>query len=606
VKTVIVGGGKGCRAILQLLDAGRLRELGMDVAYVVDPDDQAPAILYAQRKGIQTFTEFGDAFADPDIQLVVELTGSQKVLDQIYNHLPAGVRVIDHQSARIFWDILDLERKLREELQARAALEEELAQDRQRAQDVLDSLPDLVVVLSPDKRIRVTNRRFFLETNIDPEEAIGQKCTDIFCSAGEDCADGACAFTHAVETGQPYATIVERKGPSPGFFEVTAVPRYDGEGNLYEIVETHHPVTTRISLQREVDRSEWLFRLFIESARDVISIKDSEGRYVVTNPASAGLFGLEPSDCIGKTAAELYDPDIAKVINQHDREVMYRRQALNYNETYVIGGKERHFETVRFPLLDHEGKVEGVCTIARDMTNRLHLQNQVLQSAKLAAVGKLAAGVAHEINNPLTGVLAYAEELFEEAADDDERRSDYKVIIRETLRCRDIVRTLLDFSRQEAPILQSGELNRVVNRTIPLVQKLPRFRDVELHLELADEVLAVDADSRQLQQVLLNLIMNAVDAMNGVGTIQIETGTESGKGFIAVSDSGPGVPDQDKSRIFEPFYSTKTTTGLGLSVSWGIVERHGGIIELGDSLFGGARFRIVLPLTDTNPGATSS
>ncbi len=90
MKTVIVGGGKGCRAILQLLDAGRLRELGMDVAYVVDPDDQAPAILYAQRKGIQTFTEFGDAFADPDIQLVVELTGDQKVLDQIYHHLPTG------------------------------------------------------------------------------------------------------------------------------------------------------------------------------------------------------------------------------------------------------------------------------------------------------------------------------------------------------------------------------------------------------------------------------------------------------------------------------------------------------------------------------------
>jgi two-component system NtrC family sensor kinase len=603
VKTAIVGGGKGCRAILKLLDAGRLRELAMDVAYVVDPDDDAPAMRFARRKGIATLADFTDAFADPDIQLVVELTGDQRVLDRIYHDLPAGVRVIDHLSARIFWDLLDLERKLREELRARAALEEELALDRQRAQDILDSLPDLVIVLAPDKRIRVTNRRFFLETNVDPEEAIGQKCSSVFCSAGDDGEESACAFEHAVATGQPYATIVERKRPKPGFFEVTAVPRYDGEGNLYEIVETHHPVTTRISLQREVERSEHLFRLFIESALDIISIKDRDGRYMVTNPASAGLFGLEPSDCVGKSAAELYDPDIAKLINQHDREVMHRRKALNYNETYVIGGRERQFETLRFPLLDREGNVEGVCTIARDVTHRVQLQNQVLQSAKLAAVGKLAAGVAHEINNPLTGVLAYAEELLEDADENDGRRADYEVIIRETLRCRDIVRNLLDFSRQEAPVLQCGELNDVVRRTLPLVEKLPRFRDIELHLDLADEGLGVDADSRQLQQVLLNLIMNAADAMNGVGSIQIETGSEGGKGFISVSDSGPGVPDADKSRIFEPFYSTKTTTGLGLSVSWGIVERHGGVIELGDSRFGGARFRIVLPLTAAQPGA---
>jgi two-component system NtrC family sensor kinase len=224
------------------------------------------------------------------------------------------------------------------------------------------------------------------------------------------------------------------------------------------------------------------------------------------------------------------------------------------------------------------------------------LQDQVTQSAKLAAVGKLAAGVAHEINNPLTGVLAYAEDLRDEAAPGDERRADYEVIIRETLRCRAIVRSLLDYSRQEEPVFQTGDLSDVVRKTITLVEKLPNFRDIDLRVDLGRVSLPVDADHRQLQQVLLNLIINALDAMDGDGIIAIQTGHEASKAFVSVSDSGPGIPDQQKSRIFEPFYTTKATTGLGLSVSWGIVERHRGTIELRDSRLGGACFRIVLPL----------
>ena len=596
MKTLIVGGGKGCLAILQIMDAGHLRELAMDVVCVADIDPEAPAMRYARDQGLLTVTDFREAIVQSGAQLILELTGSHDLLDQIYHELPPGVRVIDHQSARIFWDLLKLERSLRNELKARAALEEALAADRQRAQDILDSLPDMVVVLAPDKSIRMTNRRFFLESGVDQEEALGKSCTETVCRDQPHFVDGGCPFELAVTLGQPVSAVVERQRPQQDFFEVTACPQYDDEGNLVEVVETHHPITKRIMLQREAEKSERLFRQFIASARDIISIKDRQGRYLVTNLASAELFGLEPRDCIGKTARELYSSVIAGKIEARDHLVMEAGEHLALNEVYSINGKDHHFETVCFPLIDFAGEIEGVCTIARNVTRRRQLQEQVNQSAKLAAVGKLAAGVAHEINNPLTGVLAYAEDLRDDAAPGDERRADYEVIIRETLRCRAIVRSLLDYSRQEEPVFQTGDLSDVVRKTVTLVEKLPNFRDVDLRVDLGRESLPVDADHRQLQQVLLNLIINALDAMDGDGTIAIQTGHEAGKAFASVSDSGPGIPDQEKSRIFEPFYTTKATTGLGLSVSWGIVERHRGTIELRDSRLGGACFSIVLPL----------
>jgi PAS domain S-box-containing protein len=596
MKTVIVGGGRGCRAILELLAAGHLRELALDVVAVADLDDEAPGIAFARERGIATLTDYREALAVPDLRVVIELTSDHDLLDEIYHRVPAGVRVIDHESARIFWDLINIERQLKDELRLRAALEEELANDRERMQGVLDALPDIVIVLDPDKRVRMTNRRFSLACGVDPADAVGKGCRDIFCTAGSDPHADSCPFDEAVQRRRPVSRIIERQPPNQGFFEVTACPQFDRDGRLAEVVETHHPVTERILLQREVERSERTFRQFIEQAQDIISIKDRNGRYLVVNPMSAGLFDLQPADCVGKTAAELYEPEVARTIYEHDRLVMESREHASFDETYRINGREYQLEVTRFPIFDYNGEVDGVCTIARDVTEQRRLQTQVLQSAKLAAVGKLAAGVAHEINNPLTGILAYAEDLRDDAGPSDERREDYEVIVRETLRCRSIVRNLLDFARQESPIFQTADLREVVTKTLPLVERLPRFHDIGLQIEQHASPLPVDADSRQLQQVLLNLLMNAVEAMDGVGRLRVQSYRRADRGVIAVADSGPGIPVQDRARIFEPFYSTKATAGLGLSLSWSIVERHDGALELGESELGGAEFRVVLPL----------
>jgi PAS domain S-box-containing protein len=583
-----------------LLYAGYLRELQMDVVCVADNDPEAPGLVYARDKGLQTLADYRDGLKLPDLELILELTGRDEILADIYHQLPQGVRVIDHASARVFWDVMAMEQTLREELRTRTELKEELEADRARTRHILDSLPDIVLVLDENKRIIQANARFTEEYGISTEQATGCHCHEVFCGTPshlEFTGGESCPFDEAIAAGKPVAAILERHEPEHGFWEVTACPQYDEKGRLINVVETQHPVTKRIRLQREAEISERRLRQFIDSAHDIISIKDSEGRYLVYNPASAALFSKDRLEFIGRTAEEIYEPEIAKTITEHDREVMEQGEYRTYTEHYYINDQEYYLQTVRFPLFDFDGNVVGVATIARDITQERALQQQLLQSAKLAAVGKLAAGVAHEINNPLTGVLAYAEDLLEEADEDDERREDYRVIIRETLRCRDIVRHLLDFARQDEPDFKTVDLNSVVERALVLVEKLPRFHDITIARQLHPAPLSVTADSRQLQQVFLNLIINANDAMAGRGTITIMSGLRASgqRCFVSVMDTGPGVPDSQRERIFEPFYSTKATSGLGLAISWGIVERHGGTIETDDNPDGGAEFRVVLP-----------
>jgi two-component system NtrC family sensor kinase len=192
--------------------------------------------------------------------------------------------------------------------------------------------------------------------------------------------------------------------------------------------------------------------------------------------------------------------------------------------------------------------------------------------------------------------------MADEMSNDDPHKEDLKVIIRETLRCRDIVRNLLDFSRQESPKLEKIDPNQIVDQSLLLIVKLPQFRNIEIKEKLKAKIPTIQGDPSQLQQVLLNFMLNSAEAMQGKGSITITTkyDRKHDKCIIAVEDTGPGIPENLRDKIFEPFFSTKGTNGLGLAVGWGIIERHHGTIEVDKTKSGGALFRIILPVYDEN------
>jgi len=228
-------------------------------------------------------------------------------------------------------------------------------------------------------------------------------------------------------------------------------------------------------------------------------------------------------------------------------------------------------------------------------------QRQLLVSEKLASVGRLAAGVAHEINNPLTGILTFAEELLEEADDDAPQREDYEVIQHEAIRCRTIVRNLLDFARQGQPAAAAISPHLVLRRTVQLVGRLAAFHDVVLDDQVPADLPSVMGDATQLQQVFLNLMVNAAEAMQGNGRLTLRGRATEQDVVLELADTGPGIDEDDLPRIFEPFFSTKggKSSGLGLSVSWNIIDQHGGELSVESRRGQGTVFRVRLPAAPT-------
>jgi len=591
MKTAIVGGGKGCRCLLEFILGRGLVELPLDVLLVCDIVSNAPGVVYAAERGIATGTDLEQVFRLFGLELIIELTGDDRTAAEIQQRCRPGVRFMDHDLARIFWDLLLVQQKLE--------------QGQKQTQRILDSIPDIVMVLDQEMRIQTVNAGFSRLTGFSASQVRGQRCYDVLCRrlTPPAAADAGCPFRQVFETGKRVELVqVSDHVKVPGieqYFDITMIPLEKEEGKITQVVETLHPVNERVRLQREVEEAALRFREFIDSARDLISIKDLQGHYQVVNLATAKTFDLKVDDLIGKTPDELYPPGSADWISEHDREAIKQGKPVSFEETITLEDREIHLGTVRFPLRDYKGDVVGVCNISRDITEQRRLQRQLVQADKLAAIGKLAAGVAHEINNPLTGILAYAEDLLEDAQDDEERAEDYRVIIRETLRCRDIVRNLLDFARQATRRFEKTDLKEVVDNTLALVRRQAIFRDITLEQNLADGLPAVLGDKRQLEQVMLNLLVNAAEGMGGKGRIDISACVvDAGKYCqVAVADNGPGIPEDAIGRVFEPFFSTKTAShGLGLAVSWGIVEQHGGRIDVRNREEGGTVFTVILPV----------
>jgi two-component system NtrC family sensor kinase len=282
-------------------------------------------------------------------------------------------------------------------------------------------------------------------------------------------------------------------------------------------------------------------------------------------------------------------------------------RAVTISTDDELGYLARSFNTMTSELqLAHTELQESADELERKVEQRTaelkRMQAQMIQSEKMVAIGKLAAGVAHEINNPLTGVLTNSSLMLEDLPGDHPWREDIQTIVNETLRCRRIVKSLLDFSRQTKPQRTLLELNQVVEDVLALVRNQTVFRSIRIVYDLDPHLPTVLADADQIRQVVLNIVLNAAEAMVQGGELRIASSANASRKSVEVriSDAGPGIPDEVLARIFEPFFTTKKTgTGLGLAVAYGIMERHQGELRVETARGMGTTFTISLPIEGT-------
>jgi signal transduction histidine kinase len=338
--------------------------------------------------------------------------------------------------------------------------------------------------------------------------------------------------------------------------------------------------------------------IFVVLDGEVRLFREVEGREIVFHYLTAGRI-------IGLMALARSRPAVFSVEAETDVTVLpvtFERldAALRDSPSFTA-----HFVSVLVRSLARR----SVRSIEQQLQIREYATTRIKESERLAVVGHLAAGVAHELNNPLQGIVSYAHLLLERPTTDERQRSAIEKIVNQADRCRVIVRALLDFSRPSKPRKQSSDVNWMLNECIELLDGQAVFLNIEIDRNLDPDLPLVMADPSQMQQVFVNLIVNAAEAMDGTGHLTITTRQANGDVEIEFSDTGPGIAPEDVERVFDPFFSTKQAahgTGLGLAISYGIVREHQGGITVVSEAGAGATFVIRLPITADRPWSDSS
>jgi two-component system, NtrC family, sensor kinase len=358
-------------------------------------------------------------------------------------------------------------------------------------------------------------------------------------------------------------------------------------------------------LVEDLRQAELRFRTLFRAAPDAVFTVQLGGRVQEANDFVREITGLDPVQVVGKDLVEFVAPKDERRLRDALAaafaglpariEVEFRRRT-DPAEIRVVALAARRLPETDPPTL---------LLVGRDTTGEREMRARLMETERLAAVGELVAGVAHEVNNPLSSISAFAQLLLRDGSLTDAQRESVEVIRSETGRASQVVRDLLAFARRSAPQREPLDLNLVIERTIRLRNYQLTASNVHVDLALSSEIPAVTGEARQLQQVVLNLVTNAIQAVAGVGggTLSISTHAEGDHVVLDVADTGTGIPQALRARVFEPFFTTKPEgegTGLGLSVSYGIVTAHGGTIRLVDRVDGGpgARFIVTLPAVD--------
>jgi two-component system NtrC family sensor kinase len=459
---------------------------------------------------------------------------------------------------------------------------------------LLDSIGDGILTTDAHDRVTYANRAAAGLFGRDRGTLIGEELLKLFT---RDSGDAVRFGQSAARDGLPQVYEVEVAGRDECSVSVGAAPLVGANG-LIGTVLTLRDVTDTRRAHQELAKSESRYRHLFEDASDAIMTFDSLGRFTSVNDAGERISGYPRDELIGRFFGPLLP------LSELPRAVLEFRKALSGQpgqfESVVVrkDGERRHI-TITYSCPQRSREV--LCLI-RDATEEKQLQQQLVQSEKMGAIGQLVSGVAHELNNPLASITAFAQLMLSDGNLTAEDHHATEVIASESRRAARIVHNLLTFARQHKAEKTYADINQVIENTLELRGYDLSGRGIQIERSYADPPPSTMVDAYQLQQVILNLVTNAEQAIAGVERahhrLTVRTRRDGETIRIEIEDTGPGIPSDGLERIFNPFYTTKAVghgTGLGLSISLGIISEHGGRIWAENVPGAGAKFCVDLP-----------
>jgi two-component system, NtrC family, sensor kinase len=476
----------------------------------------------------------------------------------------------------------------------------------------IESFQRRIVVISPDFEILAASCHL---EGVDDAALVGRRCHEALYGRDEPCED--CAVENARIHGIP--SIRTKKGDLPGQDKLPCLYAYpittDDGGQAFVSMDFDMP--SRKEIEDRLQRSNAFLRNLILSSVDGVIAADMDGKIVVFNETASEIFGYGVEEALEKLNIRSIYPDLLAY------EVMRKLRGPEH------GGKGKlrscnvdvlHKSGKKIPInlnaavVYENGREAATIGFFHDMRqiNRMKAelektQVQLLQSEKMASLGKLAAGVAHQLNNPLGGITLFTKLVLEEYELDDGAREDLGRVLRDAERCKETVKELLEFTRQTRHLMQPHDLGRAIRRTLFLLENQTLFQNIQIEKDLDESLPPVLSDLQQINHMLMNIILNAGQAMKGHGSLRLRTrfDSENERVRIEISDTGPGIPEDILPNIFDPFFTTKEEgegTGLGLSLVYGIVQNHGGRIKCESIAGKGTTFIVELPLKTNGNG----
>ena len=403
-------------------------------------------------------------------------------------------------------------------------------------------------------------------------------------------------------------TLIRKDGIPVTCLNTAAAVR-DSSGKILRYQGALMDISSRREMERRLHKQQEFARRLVDSFPDLILVLDAKSKYTFVSPRCREVLGYELEDTRDMQFGGRTHPEDLPAMMALYNDIVRGKQSFSSMEVRVRH-KQGDWRRILFnfsPLFDESNNIEGVVLSGRDVTDLKRLEEQLIQAEKLAAMGQMLAGVAHELNNPLTAILGVTELVREREDLDDSMKRQLDLTHRQARRAARIVQNLLEFSRPASPQKKSIDLNSIIERTLQLHEHSLRRNQIAVDFTPRTDLPPVVGDANQLIQVLLNLVTNAEQAIREVresGRVQIRLASSAGNAIITVQDDGVGISPDALPKLFDPFYTTKRPgggTGLGLSICLSIVREHGGTIQAESLPGGGSAFRVYLPIARDVP-----